>query len=213
LPEDENVADDSGRDAMTDGPTRRTRAGLTNGRLAVLAAVLVVVLGAVVAYLMNRPDPRPVAEPLPSGSAQLVPQVAAPSPAALAATRASGRPAGTAATATRSPQPPDSAVNPNAAFVDPAAAASGALPWAGGVPPTCAQWRKSMSDDQRMSYSTALLRAAWQSAGSSAAPPASTANSYRSAITDACAGQDKANGNVPDMARVVYASDPGTWGP
>jgi hypothetical protein len=197
---------------MTDVPTWRTRAGLANGRLAVLAAVLVVVLGAVVVYLMNRPDPRPVAEPLPSGSTQPVPQVARPSPSAPAGTGASGRPAGSAATATRSPQPPDSAVNPNAAFVDPAAA-SGALPWAGGVPPTCAQWRASMSDDERMSYSTALLRAAWQSAGSSAAPPATTASSYRSAITDACAGQDEANGNVPDIARVVYASDPGTWGP
>jgi hypothetical protein len=199
---------------MTDIPTWRTRAGLTNGRLAVLAAVLTVVLGAVVVYLMNRPDPRPAAEPVPSASAQ----VATPPLSASAAPGASGRPAGSAATsrpaatATRSPQPPDSVVKPNAAFVDPAAA-SGAPPWAAGVPPTCAQWRAAMSDDQRMSYSTALLRAAWQSAGSSATPPASTASSYRSAITDACAGHDEANGNVADMARVVYASDPGTWGP
>ncbi|HEV8569511.1 MAG TPA: hypothetical protein VGQ92_20930 [Actinoplanes sp.] len=199
---------------MTDVPTWRARAGLTNRRLAALAAVLVVVLGAVAVYLMNRPDPRPAAEPLPYGSAQ----VATPPPSVSAATGASGRPAGSAATgrpaatATRSPQPPDSDVNPNAAFVDPAAP-SGAPPWATGVPPTCAQWRESMSDDQRMSYSTALLRAAWQIAGSSASPPASTASTYRSAITDACAGQDMANGNVSDMARVLYASDPGTWGP
>jgi hypothetical protein len=200
---------------MTDVPTWRARAGLTNRRLAVLAAVLVVVLGAVAVYLMNRPDPRPAAEPLPYGSAQ----VATPPPSVSTATGASGRSAGSAATsrpaatATRSPQPPDSLVKPNAALVDPAAVASGAPPWAAGVPPTCAQWRAAMSDDQRISYSTALLRAAWQSAGSSATPRASIASSYRSAITDACAGHDEANGNVADMARVVYASDPGTWGP
>jgi hypothetical protein len=195
---------------MTDIPTWRARTGLSHGRLAVLAAVLVLVLGAVAVYLLNRPDPRPVAEPLPAGSA---PEVVTPPPSGSASAAAPGRPANSAATATRSPAPPDSAINPNAAFVDPAAAVSGIPQWAQGVPPTCAQWRDLMSDDQRLSYSAALLRAAWQNDGSSGTPPESTARSYRSAITGACAGPGKVNGNVSDEARVVYAANRATWGP
>lgn len=99
------------------------------------------------------------------------------------------------------------------AFVDPAAVVASAPPWNSNTPPTCGQWRSLLSDEQQTSYSTALLRAAWTNEGSSSVPPESTAGPYRSAITAACLGKGKADDNVSDVARVVYAADPGNWGP
>jgi hypothetical protein len=98
-------------------------------------------------------------------------------------------------------------------FLDPAASVAWAPAWTSSTPPTCAQWRNLLSDEQQLSYSTALLRAAWVNKGSASIPPENTARSYRSAISAACVGKGKADDNVSDVARVVYAADPGKWGP
>jgi hypothetical protein len=104
-------------------------------------------------------------------------------------------------------------VDPDAVFVDPAATVTHAETSVTTGPPSCADWRKRMTAEQRTDDSVALLRAAWQNEGSSATPPDKTVRAYASAISSACAGKSKAKGLVADVARAVFASDPETWGP
>lgn len=191
---------------MTHIPTRR---------LALLAVLVLGSAGGAAAYVMRQPAPQASAESRPSASASPAPPSAVPS--ASASVSAAPQPK-TSASGAKAPQRqashlPDSAVRAGSAFVDPAAVVASALPWNSNTPPTCGQWRSLLSDEQQTSYGTALLRAAWTNEGSSRVPPESTAGPYRSAITVACLGKGKADDNVSDVARVVYAADPGNWGP
>jgi hypothetical protein len=189
----------------------------------VAVAVLVLALGALAAYLLNRPASHPVA----AGNATLAPAASsaasaaaaanappgAPSPAPSGASAASNAPAAPAKAA-RSPAPPDSAVNPDAVFLDPAATASHTpQPGIAGRPPSCGNWRADMSSGQRTTYAAALLRAAWQNDGSSATPPGRTVRAYSAAITAACGGKNAAGDAVADVAHAVYAGDHKRWEP
>jgi hypothetical protein len=202
---------------MTGIPTPRPRGRRTGTRVAMLAVLLALALGAVVGYLASRPDRhsaagRGAAAPSPASSA--TPHTPTTAPAAPSGVPSAPATTSVPATSARSPVPPDSAVDPDAVFLDPAAAAAtrGPAPAAAG-PPRCGDWRTGMTGEQRTVYSVALLRAAWQNDGSSGTPPGSLVGAYSSAISAACAGKDHANGMVADVARAVYAGDPDKWGP
>jgi len=201
---------------MSGTPAARPGGRATRLRLAVIAVLAVaVVLGGVAMYSARR-HPRPVghaaaavADPAPSVSLQA--STATPA-------QASGGPAASSATTVppatgRSPARPDSDVDPDAVFVDPAAAAPRTETPVAAGPPRCADWRKRMTAQKRTEYSAALLRAAWQNEGDSATPPDATIRAFAAAISDACAGRSAANGLVADVARTVFVSDPKTWGP
>jgi hypothetical protein len=171
-------------------------------RRAWLALIAVLVLGSAggAAVLVTRHStPQAVAEWMPS--ARPVPgSVAAratPTPRPPKTSASSGSPQA------RSPGAPDSG------FVPPTATVSPAPQWNPNTSPTCEQWRSVLTEEQRTSYSSALLRAAWAGNGSARVAPASTVRAYHSAITEACHG----TANVSDVARVVYAASPGTWRP
>jgi hypothetical protein len=205
---------------MSGNPAAGSRGRVTRLRLAIVAVLtLAVAIGAITTYLVRR-DPSPatnaanaVAGPVPS----VPPDASTASPATAPHGSVSGVPAtpapAAAAPTVRSPARPDSEVDPDAVFVDPAASAKPAKTPVANDPPRCADWRKRMTAEQRTTYSAALLRAAWQNEGSSATPPGNVALAYRSAITTACAGKSAATGLVADVARAVYASDQKTWGP
>lgn len=200
---------------MSGTPAARPGGRATRLRLAVIAVLAVaVVLGAVAMYSARR-HPRPVdhaaavAGPVPSVSLQA--STATPA-------QASGSPAASSATTVppatgRSPARPDSDIDPDAVFVDPAAAAPRTETPVAAGPPRCADWRKRMTAQKRIEYSAALLRAAWQNEGDSATPPDATIRAFAAAISDACAGRSAANDLVADVARTVFVSDPETWGP
>jgi hypothetical protein len=198
---------------MADVPTGRARPGLTRRRLALLAILVLGSAGGVGAYAMREPGAPASAEREPAPAAAASPPGSEPArPGAVpSATRLPSAPAVTSPPRRDGTPAPDSAVDPDPAVADPASGTP-APPPDGRTPPACRQWRR-LSDDQRMSYSMTLLRAAWTSAGSAAIPPENTVRSYRSAITAACLGRAKEDDNVPDIARVVYAADPGKWGP
>jgi hypothetical protein len=198
---------------MADVPTRRARLGLTRGRLALLAILVLVSAAGAVAYAMREPGSPASAERLAAPAAAMSPPRSEPvRPGVVpSASRLPSAAAGTSAPQRPGAPAPDSAVDPDSAVVDPASGTH-APPADGRTPPACGQWQR-LSDDQRTSYSMTLLRAAWTSDGSTGIPPESTVRSYRSAITAACLGRARADDNVPDVARVVYAADPGKWGP
>jgi hypothetical protein len=168
---------------MTNIPTRRT--------LLVLLAILVLGTAGVAAAKAMKPS-------APRASAEWMPPAARPPTA----------PTGTRAPHQRGARAADSAAGPDSGLT-----VSPAPRWNRSAPPTCGQWQTLLSDQEQASYSTALLRAAWQNDGSSAIAPESTARSYRAAITAACLGMGTSNGNVSDVARVVYAGDPTAWRP
>jgi hypothetical protein len=204
---------------MTDNiPARRARLGFTRTRLATLAIVVLGSAGGAAAYAM-RPSPAPqAAAESPSASAVPSPPSANPRPVDSASPRPPTlRPStltgGTKIPTQKKSHAPDSAVDPDSVFIDPAAAVASAAQWDASSPSTCARWRDLLSRDQQTSYATALLRMAWQNDGSSASPPGATVRSYRSAITAACLGKGKADDIVSDVARVVYAANPGKWVP
>jgi hypothetical protein len=203
---------------MTNIPTRPARLGLTRGRLALLALLVLGSTACAATYVMREPAPPPSAESRQPPSAAGTPastESARPSAVPRSERSASRLPStstGTSAPQQRSPAAPDSAVNPDSVFVDPASVIQ-TPPRDGSTPPACGQWQSLLSDEQRTSYSMTLLRAAWKNDGSARIPPESTVRSYRSAITAACLGTGTADDNVPDVARVVYAADPGKWGP
>jgi len=201
---------------MTEIPTRRGL-GRTRGLLTLLA---VLVLGAAVgaaAYAARQREPRAAAEPRPAASAGWTPPTASipPSttPRASASTATAGHPSASIGTTAsqQAARPPDSAVEP--ALADPAAGLTPVPQQTWDTPPTCGQWRDLLSGEQRTAYASAQLRAAWKNDGSAGTPPASTVRAYRAAITAACAGKARADGNVSDVARAVYTADPATWGP
>jgi hypothetical protein len=209
---------------MTDIPTRRRGLGLTRGRLALLALLVLGSAAGAATYAMRQPAPQASAEWRPPSAVARTP--ASTDPAAstdpvgpLGGPRVDGSASHLPPTSTgtspppQGPHPPDSAVNPYSVFVDPAATATRTPPPTASTPVTCGQWQSLRSDEQRTSDSTALLRAAWENAKSTRVPPASTARSYGSAITAACLGKGKADDSVPDVARALYAADPGKWGP
>ena len=196
---------------MTDLPTRL---GRTRGLLTLLA---VLVLGSAVgaaAYAARQREPQAAR---PSAAAGRT------SPTVAASVPPSATPGLAASTAGQSPpslgtkapkqttRPPDSAVEP--AVADPAAGLTPEPQRTWDTPPTCGQWRNLLSGQQRTSYAATQLRTAWKNDGSAEVPPASTIRGYRAAITAACAGKARADGNVSDVARAVYAADPGSWGP
>jgi len=199
---------------MTDIPTRRARLGLTGGRLALVAILVLGSAGGAAAYAMRQPAPQASAGSAPSTSgppslaASAVPSVV-PRSAGSAAPKPSAPTTTTKAPEQQSTHARDSAVNPDSVLVDPASTPQPDL----NTPPTCGQWRRIFSDKQQISYAKAALRAAWKSEGAAGIPSERTARSFRSAITAACLGKGKADDNVPDVARVVYAADPDRWGP
>ena len=207
---------------MTDIPTRRARLGLTGGRLALVAILVLGSAGGAAAYAMRQPAPQASAGSAPSTSgppstaASAVPVV--PSAVPRSAASAAPKPSAPTTTTTKAPEQQsthaqDSAVDPDAVFADPASTVASAPQPDLSTPPTCGQWRRIFSDKQQISYAKAALRAAWKSEGAAGIPPERTARSFRSAITAACLGKGKADDNVPDVARVVYAADPDRWGP
>ena len=188
-------------------------------RWLVAVAVLALALGAVAAFLGygSRPPARraaTIAQPSgypsagPSGGGSTVPfRSPSGAPAAPAVTTPP-------AAAPRSPAPPDSAIDPDAVFVDPAATATRRPPPAtAGGPPRCGDWRAELTGAQRIRYSAALLRAAWQNDGSSGSPPKRMVTAYASAISTACRGKNAANDAVADVAHAVYVEDHERWGP
>jgi hypothetical protein len=188
-------------------------------RWLVAVAVLALSLGAVAAFLGygSRPSARKaatIAQPSgypssgPTGGGSTAPfRSPSGAPAAPAVTTP---PAATL----RSPAPPDSAIDPDAVFVDPAATATRTPPPAtAGGPPRCGDWRAELTGAQRIRYSAALLRAAWQNDGSSGSPPKRMVTAYASAITTACRGTNAANDAVADVAHAVYVEDHERWGP
>jgi hypothetical protein len=195
---------------------RRTRLGFTRTRLAILVIAVLGLAGGAAAYAM-KPPPLPAsqaeAESRPSASAEPAPPSAIPQPVESASPRPLTVTAGTMAPQQRKSHAADSAVDPDSVFIDPAAAVTSAAQWDGSSPATCGRWRDLLSGRQQTSYATALLRLAWQNYGSSASPAEATVRSYRSAITAACLGKGKADDNVSDVARVIYAANPGKWVP
>lgn len=205
---------------MSGNPAAPSRGRVTWLRLAIVAVLAVAVAAAAATTYLVRRDPRPAADmaTAAAGSAPSVPPdtaAAAPAKASpVPATQNRATPAPTAAApAVRSPARPDSEVDPDAVFIDPAASAKPAGTPVVTGPPSCADWRLRMTAEQRTEYAAALLRAAWQNEGSSATPPGNVAAAYRSAITTACAGKSAAKGLVADVAHTVYIAHQKTWGP
>jgi hypothetical protein len=204
---------------MTNNPTRLGRLGLTRARLVLLALLILGLAAGAAAYAMRRPTPLASAEWRPPPSAAGRPSAATdpvtPSAVPEVLPSASIPPptsAGTSVPRLQGPHPPDSAVDPDSVFVDPAATVTRAPQRAVSTPLTCGQWR-SRSDEQRTSAASALLRTAWENEGSDTIPPATTARSFGSALTAACLGKGTADDQLPDVAHVVYLADPGKWEP
>jgi hypothetical protein len=184
-------------------------------RLILLAILVLGSAGGAAVYVMRQPGPQ---ASTPFESAALAPTSTAPShPSAAASasprTKTSASAPGPKAPKQQASHVPDSAVRAGTVFVDPAAVVASAPSWNSITPPTCGQWRNLLSGEQQTSYATALLHAALTNDGSSSIPPESTAVAYRSAITAACLGKGKADDDVSDVARAVYAADLGDWGP
>jgi len=182
-------------------PTRRS-----NRWLVLLPVVLVLALAAVAGYLARRPEPRTAADiaaPAASASTPVPDRSSAPTTSKPATRPAS--PSRPPSAEQEGPRAPDSAVDPHTVFVDPAGSGAATPAPAGGTPPTCRTWRTLMTDDERASYAASLLQAARRSESSSTV----TARDLQSAISDACADPDKADSNVPDVARAVHAARTG----
>jgi hypothetical protein len=174
-------------------------------RLILIAVLVLVSAGGAAAVQMTRHSaPRTAAEWMPTASAEPTPS----SVAAKSAKSATPAPPLRPTTARAGSPRPRTSRAPDSVFVDPAVVTP-APQWDPNTSPTCEQWRSVLTDKQRTSYSSALLRAAWAGNGSARVAPASTVRAYHSAITEACHG----TANVSDVARVVYAASPGTWRP
>jgi hypothetical protein len=198
-------------------PSSRARGWL------IAVAVLALALGAVAAFLEYGSKPHAAARRAAAGPIAQSPGYPSSGPSGAASTAPFGEPSGAPAAPAvttppaagpRSPARPDSAIDPDAVFVDPAATGRHTPPPAtAGGPPRCSDWRAELTGAQRIRYSAALLRAAWQNDGSSGSPPRRMVTAYASAITTACRGTNAANDAVADVAHAVYVEDHERWGP
>src|SRR3954469_12990445 len=162
-------------ETMTDTiPARRARLGFTRTRLAMLAVVVLGSAGGAAAYVMrSSPAPQAAAESRPSASAvpsapsasavpslpsaSAVPSLpsAIPQPVDSASPRPSASTGSTGAPPANKSRAPDSAVDPDSVFIDPAVAVPSPAQRDASSPSTCGRWRDLLSGEQQTSYATA----------------------------------------------------------